>query len=139
MDRIESCISFLAGKAAQQITRRARERLAPYEVTPVQYAILRVLWERDGQSGAELSARLVIDSATITGLLDRLEGARLVERRPDGEDRRVNRVHLTARGRALRAPLDAEMDALNAEVAAELGDRAPALREMLRQLGQPAA
>ena len=139
MDRIESCISFLAGKAAQQISRRARERLAPHDVTPVQYAILRVLAEQDGQSGAELSARLVIDSATITGLIDRLETAGLVERRPDATDRRVNRTRLTARARALQPALDAEMDALNAEVAAELGDRAPALWETLRRLGQPPA
>ena len=139
MDRIESCISFLAGKAAQQIARRARERLAPHDVTPVQYAILRVLAERDGQSGAELSARLLIDSATITGLIDRLEGAGLVERQPDPADRRVNRTRLTARARALQPALDAAMDALNAEVAAELGDRAPELWETLRRLGQPPA
>lgn len=31
------------------------------------------------------------------------------------------------------------MDALDAEVAAELGDRAPALWETLRRLGQPPA
>jgi MarR family transcriptional regulator, organic hydroperoxide resistance regulator len=139
MDRIESCISFVAGKAAQQIARRARERLAPHDVTPVQYAILRVLAERDGQSGAELSARLVIDSATITGLIDRLEGAGLVERQPDASDRRVNRTCLTLRARALQPALDAAMDALNADVAAELGDRAPELWETLRRLGQPPA
>ena len=139
MDRIESCISFLAGKAAQQIARRARERLAPHDVTPVQYAILRVLAERDGQSGAELTARLVIDSATITGLLDRLEAAGLVERHPDAGDRRVHRARLTPRARALQPALDAEMDALNAEVAAELGARAPELWDTLRRLGQPRA
>jgi DNA-binding MarR family transcriptional regulator len=139
MDRIERCISFLAGKAAQQISRRARERLSQHDVTPVQYAILRVLAERDGQSGAELSGRLLIDSATITGLIDRLEGAGLVERHPDGSDRRVNRTRLTPRARALQPALDAAMDALNAEVAAELGDRAPELWETLRRLGQPPA
>ncbi len=139
MNRIEQCISFLAGKAAQQIARRARERLAPYDVTPVQYAILRVLAERDEQSGAELSQRLVIDSATITGLIDRLETAGLVERHPDPDDRRVNRTRLTPRARALQPALDAAMDALNADVAAELGGRAPEAWETLRRLGQPPA
>ncbi len=121
MERIEDCISFLAGKAAQQVARRARDKLAPHGVTPVQYAVLRALWERDGQSGAELGARLAIDSATITGVIDRLEAASLLGRRPDAGDRRVHRLSLTARGRALRAPLDAAMVALIAEIAAEIG------------------
>ncbi len=135
MDRIEDCISFLTGKAAQQISRRSRERLAKHGVTPVQYAVLRVLSEDAGQSGAELSARLAIDSATITGVIDRLEAAGLVDRRADDRDRRIHRVFATARARRRQARLDREMDALNAEVAGEFGRQAPAFWAMLRQLG----
>jgi len=135
MDRIENCISFLTGKAAQQIARRAREKLSAWSVTPSQYAVLRVLWDEDGQAGAAIGARLLIDSATITGVIDRLEGSGLLQRRADGGDRRVHRLFLTAPGRALQAPLDAAMDQLNAEVAAELADAAPALWDGLRRLG----
>ena len=136
MDRVENCISFLVGKAAQQISRRAREKLSAWGVTPPQYAVLRVLWEQDGQSGAAIGARLLIDSATITGVIDRLEGTGLLARRADGGDRRVHRLFLTDRGRGLRAPLDAAMDQLNAEVEAELGGQAPALWKSLRRLGE---
>lgn len=136
MDRIEDCISFLLGKAGQQITRRAREKLAAHDVTPVQYAILKVLWDTDGQSGVELGTRLVIDSATTTGIIDRLEASGLVERRADGQDRRVQRVFLTRRGRALRAPLDAAMDRLNDEVKLALGGQAKAFWSALRLLGE---
>jgi DNA-binding MarR family transcriptional regulator len=136
LERIEDCISFLAGKAAQQVSRRARDMLAPHGVTPVQYAVLRVLWEDDGQSGATLSARLAIDSATITGVIDRLEGAGLIERRPDGGgDRRIHRVVLTDKGRALQVPLDALMVGLNADVRAELGEAAGPLWAALAKLG----
>lgn len=136
MDSIESCISFLAGKAAQRVTRRAREKLAPHGITPVQYAVLRVLWERDGQSGVEIGARLTIDSATTTGIIDRLEAAGLLARRSDREDRRVHRAFLTERGRSLQATLDHAMDELNAEVAAEMGaEEATALWAALRRLG----
>jgi len=135
MDRIEDCISFLVSKAAQQVARRTREKLSAWGVTPAQYAVLRVLWDEDGQAGAAVGARLVIDSATITGVIDRLEGTGLLERRADGGDRRVHRLFLTAQGRALQAPLDAEMDHLNAAVAAELAGAAPALWDGLRRLG----
>lgn len=135
MDRVEDCISFLIGKAGQQVARRAREGLAPHGVTPTQYAVLKVLWEQDGLSGAELGARLLMDSATVTGVVDRLQAAGLLERRPHGEDRRVNTLFPTDRGRALQAPLDAAMDRLNGEVAREMGDGAQALWAALRRLG----
>lgn len=113
MEQIEECLSFSLGKAYQRVSQSARQRLSPYGVTPVQYALLKVLWEQDQQSGAELGERLLLDSATMTGLLDRLEQAGLIERQAHATDRRVNRVALTARGRSLQAPLDREMDQLN--------------------------
>lgn len=139
MNRVEDCISFLIGKAGQQIARRAREKLAAHGVTPTQYAVLKVLWERDGQSGAKLGGRLLIDSATVTGVADRLQAAGLLERRPHGEDRRVHSLCLTRPGRALQAPLDAAMDGLNEEVARAMGGEASALWAALRRLGEAKA
>lgn len=136
MDRVEDCISFLLGKASQQVARHAREKLAAHGVTPTQYAVLKVLWERNGQSGAELGGRLLMDSATITGMVDRLQAAGLLERRPHDQDRRVHRLFLTAQGQALQAPLDAAMDQLNDEVARRVGGQAPALWTALRRLGE---
>lgn len=113
MERIEDCLCFLFGKAYQRINQEAKRRLASYGVTPVQYAVLKVLWEQDDQSGAELGERLQLDSASITGVIDRLEHAGLVARQLDPRDRRINRVVLTARGRDLQAPLDRAMDETN--------------------------
>ena len=134
MERIDECISFLAGKAAQTVARLARERLAPFGITPVQYGVLQVLWEQDGQSGAELGARLVLDSATITGVLDRLETLGLIRRTADAGDRRVNRIRLTAAGQERRVPLQQVMDGLNGDVARTFGAEAETLWRLLRRL-----
>ena len=134
MERVDQCISFLAGKAAQTVTRLARERLAPFGITPVQYAALAVLWETDVLSGAEIGARLVLDSATITGVLDRLESLALIRREADAIDRRINRIRLTAAGHARREELQAVMDGLNADVAHGFGAEAPQLWRLLRRL-----
>ena len=135
MDQIEDCLSFFLGKAYQRVTQSARQRLAPYGVTPVQYALLKVLWERDQQSGAELSERLLLDSATMTGLLDRLEHAGLIERRAHVTDRRVNVVALTDRGRTLQEPLDREMDRMNQEFLGQFSaEERLLLRDMLTRL-----
>jgi DNA-binding MarR family transcriptional regulator len=129
MEHIEDCISFYLGKAYQRVAQSAKQRLAPYGVTPVQYALLKVLWEQDHQSGAELGERLVLDSATMTGLLDRLENAGLIKRQADATDRRMNRIVLTDRGRDLQEPLDREMDQMNQDF---LGGFSPEDRQRLR-------
>jgi MarR family transcriptional regulator, organic hydroperoxide resistance regulator len=134
MDKIEDCISFLLGKALQRVMRRAKELLAEHDVTPVQYAALCVLWERDGQTGAELGTRLVIDSATMTGVVDRLERSGLIERCVDTDDRRIYRLFVTSRGRNLRPLLDSAMDKLNDEVAELLGQSSPRFHRMLRKV-----
>jgi DNA-binding MarR family transcriptional regulator len=135
MEHIEDCLSFYLGKASQRVTSVAKQRLAPYGVTPGQYALLKVLWERDGQSGAEIGERLLLDSATMTGLLDRLEHAGLIERKAHATDRRINQVVLTDRGRELQGPLDREMEQMNQDF---LGVFSPEnvmlLREMLTSL-----
>jgi DNA-binding MarR family transcriptional regulator len=92
-------------------------------VTPVQYGLLEVLGETDGQSGTVLGERLRLDGATITGLLDRLAEAGFVERRPHPTDRRINAIYLTEKGRAIQQDLDRAMAALTAEV---LGRLSPA-------------
>ncbi len=105
-------------------------------MTPVQYGLLEVLWEADGQSGAALGERLRLDGATVTGLLDRLDRVGLVKRRPHPTDRRVNHVYLTDQGRALQRDLDREIDALAADILGRL-PRAEAerLQEILARMG----
>jgi DNA-binding MarR family transcriptional regulator len=49
-------------------------------------------------SPSELSAALLVPSGTLTGRLDRLEAAGLIERVPDPGDRRSMKVRLTEKG-----------------------------------------
>lgn len=137
---IEECASFLIGKAAQQITRRCRDALAEFGITPVQYAVLNVLWERDGQGLAEIGARLVLDSATMTGVADRLEVAGLVTRGPaPNGDRRVSCLFLGEPAQVLAGPAQAALERVNREVAAELGPAAAGFWHSLRIVGNVAA
>jgi DNA-binding MarR family transcriptional regulator len=135
LEKLEDCISFIVGKAAQQISRQSKEKLSAFGITPVQYAVLKVLWDVDGQSGQEIGRRLKLDSATITGIVDRLEREGLLERRSDSQDRRVQRIYLTRSGRRLREPLDRAMDELNANADRLLGRKAAILKAALRRLG----
>jgi DNA-binding MarR family transcriptional regulator/GNAT superfamily N-acetyltransferase len=84
----------------------------------------RVLWEvgDDAVDVRALRARLELDSGYLSRLLRSLEREGLVVVEPGATDRRVRTVRLTDAGRAERAVLDRESDALAAALLAPLGD-----------------
>lgn len=134
MKQISDCISYQIGVAAKRISRSARDYLAAFDVTPVQYAVLRALSDQDRQTGAQLTALLHIDSATITGVLDRLVRLELIQRVPHETDRRVKCLSLTDYGRRRLPDMDAAMERLNEEVDRFLGDDADDFRRILKRV-----
>ena len=70
-------------------------------LTVAQYLHLRVLREQKGLFQNEISARLGIEKASSTAVLDALERDGLIERQRDGKDRRRLKVTLTGKGEKL--------------------------------------
>ena len=66
-----------------------------------QFDLLSTLSEREGLTQQDLAERLYVTKGNVSGLVDRLVEAGLVERRAIPGDRRSHALHLTARGRAL--------------------------------------
>ena len=83
----------------------------------------RVLWEIDAEADVRaLRTRLGLDSGYLSRLLRTLEAEGLVTVAADEHDRRVRTARLTAAGRAERARLDADSDALAASLLAPLSE-----------------
>lgn len=86
----------------RDVDRMMRRRLDQHArragTTRSQLSLLLQLAAMDGCSQSALATALDCPPMALTGILDRLEAAGLVERRPDARDRRVWRLHLTARG-----------------------------------------
>jgi len=76
------------------------ERLREVGLSVPQCDVLTTLTEAEGVSQQDLAKRLYVTKGNISGLLDRLEGAGLVERRSTAADRRQYEIHLTPTGRA---------------------------------------
>lgn len=89
----------LVGKKLKQIQR---ETIREADLTPPQYFVLGLLWEKDGRPFKELAAASHSSRATITGLVDVLERKGLVTREPNPDDRRSLLVKLTKQGRSLK-------------------------------------
>jgi DNA-binding MarR family transcriptional regulator len=66
-----------------------------------QFDLLSTLTEQEGLSQQELAERLYVTKGNVSGLLDRMVEAGLVERRAIPDDRRSNALHLTPKGRSL--------------------------------------
>jgi DNA-binding MarR family transcriptional regulator len=73
--------------------------------TLARFDLLATLDKEDGITLATLSRRLLVTAGNVTGLVARAERDGLVLRRADKADRRLSRVHLTAKGRLLVAEL----------------------------------
>ena len=71
------------------------------EFNGAQGRILYVLWQEDQLAIVELSRRTGLAKTTLTGMLDRMEGQGLIERRYDPRDRRQIRIQLTENARGL--------------------------------------
>lgn len=66
-----------------------------------QFDLLSTLTEQEGISQSELAERLYVTKGNVSGLVDRLVQAGLVERRAIAGDRRSYAMHLTPEGRRL--------------------------------------
>ncbi|PIE71186.1 MAG: MarR family transcriptional regulator [Deltaproteobacteria bacterium] len=90
----EEFIVFLLAKANQKAQKMLKQHLKEFGLTPVQGLILEALFFEDGLTAGEIGKRLILDNATVSGVLDRLAEAGWVHKTQDAEDRRVLRVVL---------------------------------------------
>ena len=75
--------------------------LAEFGLSHAQFDVLSQLQARPGLSQQQLAQRMLVTKGNVCGLIDRMEREAWVERRPNRDDRRVNDLHLTERGRQL--------------------------------------
>jgi DNA-binding MarR family transcriptional regulator len=101
---------------------------------PRGYQVLTAVGRSDPRSQLELANHLGLDRTVMTYLLDDLERAGLIERRPDPADRRARRIVATETGRALGCSLAKRLMAAEEHMLAGLDS--PGERDDFRALLQ---
>ena len=87
-------------RTAETLWNASRIFFDRWNLSPSQFNVLNLLYDRpEGCTQAELSRSLIMHRSNVTGLVDRLEARRLVQRRDNVNDRRAYRVVLSAAGR----------------------------------------
>ncbi len=93
---------YLLRDCYRSFSRDLETRIKPYGVGIGQWFFLRELWEEDGLTQGDLSARAGMTAPTTVVAIRRMVKDGLVVRTPDREDRRKVRIHLTEKGRKIR-------------------------------------
>jgi len=93
--------AFSINDVARMLRTYADYRAAQFGITRAQWVVLVRLDRFEGLKQSELADMLDLQPITLTRLLDRLCRSGLIERRPDPNDRRANRLYLTASARPL--------------------------------------
>ncbi len=96
-------VCFALAAASRSIIALYRPILEPLGLTHPQYLVMLTLWERSPRTLKNISTTLMLDPATLTPLLKRLEASGLITRQRSRTDERALDVELTEAGRALRA------------------------------------
>ncbi len=99
------CIVFLLAKAYQKSQNDLKLRLKPHGLTSVQALILEVLMEEDGLTAGDIGRRLVLDNATVSGVLDRLAEGGWIVKQGDSNDKRILRIYLAPKTKRKSADL----------------------------------
>jgi DNA-binding MarR family transcriptional regulator len=89
------CTIFLLAKAYQKAHGRMKAKLRPFRLTNLQHLVLEGLWLHPGLTAAELGKLLILDKATLSGVLDRLLDAKWIRKMRDPDDGRIFRIYTT--------------------------------------------
>ncbi len=123
---------FEINETARALRRVFDQRAATVGVTRPQWRVLARLKRDPGLRQVEMAERLDMEPITLCRIVDRLEEAGLVERKPDPADRRAWRLELTEKA----MPLVKKLRALAHEFAMEAtaGMKEDELRGFQQQL-----
>ena len=114
--RREHRLVFLLNVVQRRLQRWMAARTQSNGVTAAQSGLLFILGRRDGVLMGEAGAALDLGPPGISGLVDRMTMADLIERRADPDDGRAWRLWLTPAGRAAMAQSKAGLVEVNARL-----------------------
>ena len=99
--QLDNQICFRLYSAARLVTQSYTPLLNALGITYPQYLVLMVLWEKDCQPVNDIAHRLLLETNTVTPLLQRMEKQGIIERKKGKQDKRQHIVSLTEQGKAM--------------------------------------
>ena len=127
----KDCTVFLLGKAYQKAHWGFKKLLEPYGLTNIQHLVVEAVVLEPGKTAGELGKALILDKATLSGVIQRLHESRWIIKRADEEDARVQRLHPTEKSIAISKEVAKARDRFDTEL---LAGFSPEERILLKRL-----
>jgi len=99
--QLDKQICFRLYTAARLVTQAYTPLLNTLGITYPQYLVMMVLWEKDCQPVNDIAHRLLLETNTVTPLLQRMEKLGIVTRKKGEQDKRQQIVSLTEKGKEM--------------------------------------
>ena len=103
--KLDNQLCFRLYTASRLITQAYHPLLSGHGLTYPQYLVLLVLWEKDAQPVNDIAKRLLLETNTVTPLLQRMEKEGILVRTKGTRDARQMIVSLTKKGKELQKKL----------------------------------
>lgn len=130
---LESLMGYNTRRAALSIISVFLERMAVYDLKPVEFSVLSLVMHNPGITSRQLCAALNILPPNLVGLVQSLDQRGLIVRLPHPHDGRAMGLHPTSAGTALMHKAEKTASELELEVTQRLS---AAERDTLLQLLQ---
>lgn len=117
---LESLLGYNARRASLAVISCFMERMAPYDLRPVDFSVLSLVAHNAGITSRQLCAALGLLPPNLVGLVAALEKRDLVLRLPHPRDGRAVGLHLTPAGERLVQAAEQTAAQLEAEAASAL-------------------
>lgn len=135
---------FILNREISAISRLSRvfmdQGMEQYGLSSGQYVYLFYLLENDGTNQDDMSKGLDVDKASTARVLQKFEDFGLVVRVQDLKDKRINRVFVTEKGRALSVPLKQRSKELQDHLLAGFSpEEQSLLSDYIRRMAQQAS
>lgn len=139
--RLHSDLHWLFARLKQGLATAEASVVREHGMTLWGYTVLMAVVEAPVRSQLSLAQAVSVDKSKLVLVLDELETAGLVRRRPDPADRRARIIEATEEGRRTLDAARADVGAIESSLLADLdADTEEGLRTVLRQLvGAPVA
>ena len=109
-------LPYLLSDSARLLRRDFDARVRELGMTSPQARLLLILHVTEGENQGFYAERLEVEPISLTRMIDRMEDADLIERRPDPADRRAWRLFLTEKSRLVIDQVRASLADLEEEM-----------------------
>ena len=117
---LESLLGYNARRAAVAVIAVFLERMAVYQLRPVDFSVLSLVTHNPGITSRQLCGALGILPPNLVGMVNAFEKRELITRKPHPRDGRALGLHLTPAGQKLMREAERTASDLEAEVASRL-------------------